>query len=78
MKRKQSFEWLLKEYMARNHIDTMAELASLIGMTRKTLYDRIANPNTLRVFELMSIDEVLHFSDEDMARLGRGQICGKK
>ena len=75
---KQTFEWLLKEYMARMRIDTLTELASLIGMTRKTLYDRIANPKTLKVFEIMAFDEVLHFSDEDMARLGRGQICGKK
>ena len=67
-------KWLLKRYMVEQHIDTLAELARMVGMTRKMLYDRIANPNTLRLYEIMALDKVLKFSDEDLIRLAKGDI----
>lgn len=67
-------KWLLKKYMVEAHIDSMAELARQIGMTRRALYDRISEPQTFRVFEIAALDEILHFTDEDLTRLIRGQV----
>lgn len=67
-------KWLLMRYMAIAHIDSMTELADLTGIARRTLYDRIKEPWTMKVFELKALDDVLHFSDEDIVRLSRGEI----
>lgn len=65
-------KWLIKAYMCKAHIESISELAARTGMTRRLLYDRISNPQTFRVYELMALDEVLHFTDEDMMGLIRG------
>lgn len=69
----QNLKWLIKLYMAQNHIDSISELARMSGLSRKLLYDRINDPATLRVYEIKSLDDVLNFSDEDMLFLLRGE-----
>lgn len=63
---------IIKTYMSMNDIDSFTELSKLTGLCRQTLYDRINNPGSFRVFEIRMLDEVLHFSDEDLAKLIRG------
>lgn len=67
-------KWLLKEYMATAHIESITELAERTGIARRTLYDRINDPSTIKIYELMCLDAILHFSDEDIAKLARGKI----
>lgn len=67
-------KWLLKRYMVEQHIDSFSALCRRTGIAKRTLYDRIEEPNTMRIYELHALDEVLHFSDEDMIRLTRGQV----
>ena len=67
-------KWLIKRYMVEEHIDTLSELARLSGIARRTLYDRIREPQTFRLFELIALDNVLHFNDDDLAKLARGQF----
>lgn len=67
-------KWLIKKYMIDAHIDSMIELAKRTGMSKFTLYDRIANPQSLRLFELMALDKILNFSDEDLCKLARGEL----
>ena len=67
-------KWLLKKYMVEQHIDSLAELSNRTGIARRTLYDRIQDPTTIKVFELVALNDVLHFADEDMLRLAKGEI----
>ena len=67
-------KWLIKRYMVEQHIDTLSELARESGIARRTLYDRMNDPKTFRLFELIALDDVLHFNDEDLAKLARGQF----
>lgn len=69
----QDIKWLIKLYMAQNHIDSISELARLSGLSRRLLYDRINDPASLRIYEIKNLDNVLHFSDEDMLFLMRGE-----
>lgn len=65
-------KWLLKQYMAQAHIDSMEELAESTGIAKRTLYNRMDNPRTLRIYELVSLDDVLHFTNDDLVRLAKG------
>lgn len=67
-------KWLLKRYMVEQQIESLSSLSRLTGISKRTLYDRIADPSTMRVFELTALDKVLHFSDEDMVKLARGAV----
>lgn len=67
-------KWLIKKYMVMQHIDSLAELSKLTGIARRTLYDRIADPKTIRLYELEAIDKVLHFDDEDLIQLTKGNV----
>ena len=67
-------KWLLKKYMVEQHIESLSSLSKLTGIAKRTLYDRIAQPTTLKVFEIKALDDVLHFSDEDMVKLARGLV----
>lgn len=67
-------KWLLKKYMAEQHIESLDELSKATGITRRTLFNRIANPRTIKVFELEALDKVLHFADEDIIKLAKGEI----
>ena len=65
-------KWLLKQYMAQAHIDSMEELAMSTGIAKRTLYNRIENPKSIRIYELVALDGVLHFKDDDLVRLAKG------
>ena len=67
-------KWLIKRYMVEAHIESLSELAKAAGIARRTLYDRIDDPGTFRLFEIMALDKILHFSDEDLTKLARGQV----
>lgn len=67
-------KWLLKRYMVEQQIDSFSALCRRTGIAKRTLYDRISEPSTLRIFELKALDEVLHFSDEDMIKLAKGEV----
>lgn len=59
-------KFFLKERMAKNHIDNFGELAKLTGIKLRTLTRRISNPETLLLYEIHALNDVLHFTDEDM------------
>lgn len=65
--------WLLKRYMAQAHIETLSELADRTGIARRTLYDRINEPSTLRAYEIKALDGILHFTDDDLVKLAKGE-----
>jgi len=67
-------KWILRKYMGEAHIDSFTELSEITGITRRTLYDRISNPRTIRAYEINALDNVLHFSDEDLVRLATGNL----
>ena len=67
-------KWLIKKYMAEQHIDSLDELSKATGIARRTLFYRIADPRTFKVFELEALDKVLHFADEDIVKLARGKV----
>lgn len=66
-------KWLIKQYMAAQHIESLSELARMTGLTRRKLYDRINDPKTFRMYEIIALDEILHFSNEDLLFLMRGE-----
>ena len=65
-------KWLIKRYMIDAHIESLAELSKRTGIAKRTLYDRIHEPTTIKLFELKALDNILHFSDEDLVKLARG------
>lgn len=67
-------KWLIREYMARHHIEGYLELSRLTGIKLTTLKDRLKNPQNIKGFELIALNEVLEFSDEDLLKLIRGTI----
>ncbi len=62
-------KWFLKKYMAQNHIENYNELAKATGIKLRTLMRRVSEPSTLLLYEVQALEDVLHFSDEDMLRL---------
>ena len=67
-------KWLIKRYMIDAHIESLVELSKRTGIAKRTLYDRIRDQSTLKLFELNALDEILHFSEEDIIKLIRGQF----
>lgn len=67
-------KWLIKKYMAEQHIDSLDELSKATGISRRTLFYRISDPRTIKVFEIEALDKVLHFADEDIVKLAKGEI----
>lgn len=67
-------KWLIKRYMARAQIESLQELAKATGIKRRHLTDLINDPRKIRVFEIIALNDVLQFSDEDLMKLARGQI----
>lgn len=63
---------LLRRYMVEADLDCFTELARETGIDYQRLNRRIADPHSFTVFELISLDDVLHFSDEDLLLLVRG------
>ena len=65
-------KWLIREYMAKHHIEGYMELSKLTGIKLTTLKDRLKYPENLKVFEILALNEVLGFSDEDLLKVLRG------
>lgn len=69
---KPNIKKLLKLYMIESDIDNFTQLAKETGIDYQRLNRRIADPHSFTVFELISLDDVLHFSDEDLLILLKG------
>lgn len=67
-------KWLIKKYMAEQHIESWDELANETGMQARTIYNRLNDPRKLRLFEIEALDSVLHFNDEDLLKLAKGNF----
>lgn len=67
-------KWMIKEYLCKARIESISELAKMTGITMRTLYDRISKPETLRMYELIALNDVLHFTDEDLLKLMKGAV----
>lgn len=65
-------EKMIRRKMLENDIEYLTNLAELTGINIQTLKSRIKDPGTLKVFEIRSLDRVLHFSDADRLLLVRG------
>lgn len=63
---------LLRRYMIEADIDSFSQLAKETGIDYQRLNRRIADPHSFTVFEIISLDDALHFSDEDLLLLVRG------
>ena len=63
---------LLRRYMIEADIDSFTQLAKETGIDYQRLNRRIADPHSFTVFEIISLDDVLHFSDEDLLILIKG------
>ena len=57
---------LLRRYMIEADIDSFTQLAKETGIDYQRLNRRIADPHSFTVFELISLDDVLHFTNEDL------------
>ena len=64
---------MLKLYMTLADIDNFTQLAKETGIDYQRLNRRKADPHSFTVFELNALDDVLHFSDEDLLKLIRGE-----
>jgi hypothetical protein len=62
----------LKLYMIEADIDNFTQLAKETGIDYQRLNRRIADPHSLTVFEILALDDTLHFTDEDLLKLIRG------
>lgn len=62
---------LLRRYMIEADIDSFTQLAKETGIDYQRLNRRMADPHSFTVFEIISLDDVLHFSDEDLLLLVR-------
>ena len=58
-----------KRYMLECDIDTFKDLAKSVGMDYQTLRDRLIRPELFRAYEIRALNEILHFSDEDLLNL---------
>jgi len=57
---------IFKRYMNELDIDSFKELARETGIDYQTLLDHLARPELFRIFELRALNEILHFSSEDL------------
>lgn len=59
-------KWLFKDYMNKLHIKDFKELSKQCGIKYQTLLDHLERPSLFRLYELHAINNVLHFSSEDL------------
>ena len=59
-------KWLFKKYMADLRIDDFKALAKMCGIDYSTFKRRLQHPENFRVFEIKAINEILHFTPEDL------------
>ena len=68
---KKPVEKLLKFYMIDYDIDSFRELARITGIDYQRLRRRLEDPHSFTVFELLALDDTLHFADEDLLKILR-------
>lgn len=68
----ETFRDLVRLKMVVNHIEDLKELSRLTGIAYQTLRLKIRKPEQLRVFEIVALDEVLHFGDGELLTVLRG------
>lgn len=64
-------KWLIREYMTKKHIASFSELAKATGIEYRTLMNHLADVGKFRVFEIVALDNVLQFKNEDLVRILR-------
>lgn len=69
---KSTIKKLLLRYMLDVDIESFTQLAKETGIDYQRLNRRIADPHSLTVFEILALDDTLHFTDEDLLKLIRG------
>ena len=69
---KPSTKKLFRRYMNEVDIESFLELSRQSGIDYQTLNSRIKDPGMFRVCELRRLDDILHFSDDDLLILIRG------
>lgn len=63
------FEHVLKINLAKQYIDSWAQLADRCGLTTLTLFNRRKDPGSLRLFELRALINELNMPYEDILEL---------
>jgi hypothetical protein len=63
---------LFKKYMIDADLDNFTDLARETGIDYQRLNKRMADPHSFTVFELIALNDVLHFEDEDLLKIVRG------
>ena len=64
---------MLRLYMIEADIDNFTQLAKETGIDYQRLNRRIADPHSFTVFELLALNDALHFTDEDLLKLIKGE-----
>ena len=72
-KQKNPIKLMIRRYMLNAYIETFGELSELTGINYQTLTDHMNNPKLLRLLEIRALDEVLHFENDDLVLLIRGE-----
>lgn len=71
-KTKSPIKKLFKKYMIDADLDNFTDLARETGIDYQRLNKRMADPHSFTVFELIALNDVLHFEDEDLLKIVRG------
>ena len=71
-KKKNETRRLFKRYTLEAYIESFKELAQMAGMEYRTFLSRLENPELFRAYELKALDDILHFSTDDLLRLVKG------
>ena len=53
-------------------IDSFIELSKRTGIDYQRLRRRLEDPHSFTVYELLALNDILNFSDEDLLKLIRG------
>ena len=72
IKTEQNIKKTLRLYMIEADIENFTQLAKETGIDYQRLNRRIADPHSLTVFEILALDNILHFTNEDLIKLIKG------
>jgi hypothetical protein len=72
-KNKSPIKKMFVRYMIEADIDNFTQLAKETGIDYQRLNRRIADPHSFTVFELLALNDALHFTDEDLLKLIKGE-----